>query len=85
MLLTAGTTHNVVEDLTSRRNALAGIELFDADDGRNGNTVRNNTLNDNELGDHARSAAPRTASSSDNTIQRQPRRGDLSSSSPAAT
>ena len=29
---------------------MSGIELFDADDGRNGNTIRNNTINDNELG-----------------------------------
>ena len=29
---------------------MSGVELFDADDGRNGNTVRNNVINDNELG-----------------------------------
>lgn len=48
--LTPGTTRNVIENLTISRNAVAGIELFDADDGRNGNTIRNNYLFDNELG-----------------------------------
>jgi parallel beta-helix repeat protein len=50
VMLTAGTTRTVVEGLTVLRNAMSGIELFDADDGRNGNTVRNNTINENELG-----------------------------------
>jgi CSLREA domain-containing protein len=50
VLLTSGTTRNVVENLTVRRNAMSGIELFDADDGRNGNVVRHNTVVDNELG-----------------------------------
>ena len=27
---------------------MAGVELYDADDGRNGNTVRNSRLIDNE-------------------------------------
>ena len=38
----AGARFNVVEDLTLERNALAGVELCDADDGRNGNTIRDN-------------------------------------------
>ncbi len=42
--LLAGARFNVVEGLTLEGNVLAGIELFDADDGRNGSTVRNNTL-----------------------------------------
>jgi CSLREA domain-containing protein len=50
VLLTAGTTRTVVENLTILRNAVAGVELFDADDGRTGNTIRGNTINDNELG-----------------------------------
>ena len=29
---------------------MSGVELFDADDGRNGNTVQNNMINENELG-----------------------------------
>ena len=50
MLLTGGTTRTVVENLTILRNAVAGVELFDADDGRNGNTIHNNMIIDNELG-----------------------------------
>jgi CSLREA domain-containing protein len=45
--LTAGTTFNVVEDMVLDTNLLAGIALFDADDGRNGNTIRDNTLINN--------------------------------------
>ena len=33
-----------------RQNATAGLELFDADDGRNGNTITGSTIADNELG-----------------------------------
>ena len=50
VLLSAGTTFTVVEDLTILRNAVAGVELFDADDGRNGNTIRDSRIADNELG-----------------------------------
>jgi CSLREA domain-containing protein len=50
VLLTGGTTRHVVENLTVLRHAMSGIELFDADDGRTGNTIRNNILRDNELG-----------------------------------
>ena len=50
VLLSAGTTHTVIDDLTILRNAVAGVELFDADDGRNGNTIRHSTIADNELG-----------------------------------
>ena len=50
VLMTSGTIHSTVENLTVSRNAMSGVELFDADDGRNGNTVRNNTIHSNELG-----------------------------------
>ena len=50
VLLTAGTIHSTVENLSVVRNAMSGIELFDADDGRNGNTVQNNDIHSNELG-----------------------------------
>ncbi len=50
VLLTPGTTRVVVEGLTITRNAVSGIEFFDADNGRTGNTARNNTILDNELG-----------------------------------
>ena len=49
-VLLAGTTFNVVENLIVQQNAMAGVELNDADDGRHGNTVRNNYIRDNELG-----------------------------------
>ena len=49
-VLLAGTTFNVVENLIVQQNAMAGIELNDADDGRHGNTIRNNYIRDNELG-----------------------------------
>ncbi|HEV2951533.1 MAG TPA: right-handed parallel beta-helix repeat-containing protein, partial [Actinomycetota bacterium] len=49
-VLLAGTTFNVVENLHMHTNAMAGVELQDADDGRNGNTIRNNFIHDNELG-----------------------------------
>ncbi len=42
--LMAGVTHNLVTDMTLRSNTSAGVELFDADNGRVGNTVRGNTL-----------------------------------------
>ena len=45
--LGAGVTHNVVEDMTVTGNVLAGIYLFDADNGRTGNTVRNNHVDHN--------------------------------------
>ena len=45
---TGGTTLNVVARPDgSRVTSLAGIELFDADDGRNGNTIRNNVFTSN--------------------------------------
>ena len=50
VLMTSGTIHSTVENITVARNAMSGVELFDADDGRNGNTVRNNTIHSNELG-----------------------------------
>ena len=50
VLLTAGTTRTVVDNLTVLRNAVSGVELFDADNGRIGNTIQNSTINDNELG-----------------------------------
>jgi parallel beta-helix repeat protein len=45
--LMGGATYNVVEGLTLKENVLAGIELLDADDGRNGNTIRNNVFDGN--------------------------------------
>lgn len=47
VLLGPGTTRNIVEDLTLSGNTLSGIQLFDADDGRNGNTIRNNHFDHN--------------------------------------
>jgi parallel beta-helix repeat protein len=47
VVLGPGTTHNIVEDLHLTGNALAGVYLFDADDGRNGNTVRDNHFDHN--------------------------------------
>jgi CSLREA domain-containing protein len=40
--LMAGATFNVVENLTIRANAVAGVELLDADNGNVGNTIRDN-------------------------------------------
>jgi CSLREA domain-containing protein len=50
VLMSSGTTRSVVDNVDTYRNAMAGIELFDADDGRNGNTVQNSRIADNELG-----------------------------------
>jgi parallel beta-helix repeat protein len=50
VLLSSGATHNVVDGLEIQRHAVAGVELFDADDGRDGNTIQNSTIEDNELG-----------------------------------
>ncbi|MGQ0576199.1 MAG: right-handed parallel beta-helix repeat-containing protein [Pseudonocardia sp.] len=50
--LLAGTARNVVSNLTIQTNATAGVELLDADDGRNGNTIENSRIRDNELGVH---------------------------------
>src|SRR5918992_1401663 len=47
VLLTGGTTRTVVEDMTLDGNLLGGIELNDADDGRNGNTIQDNLLTSN--------------------------------------
>ena len=43
--LLAGARYNVVENMTLIGNVNAGVELLDADDGRNGNIIRNNTFN----------------------------------------
>lgn len=48
--LTAGTTYNVVEGLTLRGNVISGVQIADADNGRNGNTVRNNDIRLNGTG-----------------------------------
>jgi CSLREA domain-containing protein len=48
--LMAGARWGRVEGLTLHRNALGGVELFDADDGRNGNVIRDNTFTLNEVG-----------------------------------
>ena len=50
VLFTAGTTRSVVDNLTILRNATSGVEFFDADNGRIGNTVRNSDIDENELG-----------------------------------
>ena len=47
VLLGPGSTHSVVEGMTLYRNALAGVQLFDADNGRNGNLVRGNRFDSN--------------------------------------
>src|ERR671915_414415 len=48
--LMAGARWGRIEGLTLHKNALAGVELFDADDGRNGNVVTDNTFTMNEAG-----------------------------------
>ncbi|MCL4858862.1 MAG: right-handed parallel beta-helix repeat-containing protein, partial [Caldilineaceae bacterium] len=48
--LMAGATYNIVENMTLIGNVNAGIELLDADDGRNGNIVRNNIFQHNGFG-----------------------------------
>ena len=47
VLLGPGTTYNVVEDMTLTGNMLSGVTLFDADDGRNGNIIRDNHFDHN--------------------------------------
>ena len=47
VMLTPGAIHNVVEDMHLHRNAIAGVQLFDADDGRSGDTIRNNAIAEN--------------------------------------
>jgi parallel beta-helix repeat protein len=47
VLLTGGTTRHVLEDLTLDGNLLAGVELNDADGGRNGNTIQDNLFINN--------------------------------------
>ena len=47
VLLGSGTTYNIVEDMTLSNNILAGVYLFDADNGRTGNTIRNNFIDHN--------------------------------------
>jgi CSLREA domain-containing protein len=42
--LMGGAVFNVIESVTFHNNINAGVEMFDADDGRNGNTVRNSTF-----------------------------------------
>ncbi len=48
--LMAGARWGRVENLTLHKNALAGVEMFDADDGRNGNVITDNTFTLNETG-----------------------------------
>jgi len=48
--LMAGATYNIVENMTLIGNINAGVELFDADDGRNGNIIRNNVFDSNGFG-----------------------------------
>ena len=76
VLLTPGTTRVVVEDLDILAQRRVGVELFDADNGRTGNTIRNNTINDNELGITPRCRRPEQHHRGQHH-PRQPRRGDL--------
>jgi CSLREA domain-containing protein len=48
--LMAGSRFGLLENLVIQRNATAGIEMVNADNGRNGNTIRGNQLIDNEAG-----------------------------------
>ncbi|HMQ30439.1 MAG TPA: right-handed parallel beta-helix repeat-containing protein [Chloroflexaceae bacterium] len=48
--LLPGTTYNVVEDMTLFGNVNAGVNLLDADNGRVGNTVRDNYFEENGYG-----------------------------------
>ena len=48
--LFAGATYNVIENMMLLSNINAGVELFDADNGRNGNIIRNNTFSANGAG-----------------------------------
>jgi CSLREA domain-containing protein len=50
VLVSSASAFNVLENLTLTRNINAGVEFFDGDDGRNGNTLRNSHLIDNEIG-----------------------------------
>jgi parallel beta-helix repeat protein len=45
-----GAIYNVIENMTLVGNINAGVELFDADNGRNGNIIRNNTFSANGAG-----------------------------------
>ncbi|HEX7255365.1 MAG TPA: right-handed parallel beta-helix repeat-containing protein [Gaiellaceae bacterium] len=47
VLMGPGSAHGVVEDMTLYRNILAGVHLFDADNGRTGVVVRGNRLDSN--------------------------------------
>lgn len=48
--LLAGARYNVVENMTLINNINAGLELFDADDGRNGNLIHHNVFQLNGTG-----------------------------------
>ena len=48
--LNDGTAMNIVSNMTLQLNQEAAIHLVDADNGTNGNTIRNNTILDNALG-----------------------------------
>ena len=48
--LMGGAKFNVVEGMTLENNIIAGVELYDADDGRNGNTIRFNHFQGNGEG-----------------------------------
>ncbi|MDZ5622522.1 right-handed parallel beta-helix repeat-containing protein [Nocardioides sp. HM23] len=47
VLLGPGSTHSEVHDMTLVRNALTGVQLFDADNGRIGNWVHDNVFDSN--------------------------------------
>jgi parallel beta-helix repeat protein len=47
VLLGPGSAHSVVENMTLYKNALAGVHLFDADNGRTGAVVRGNRVDSN--------------------------------------
>jgi parallel beta-helix repeat protein len=60
--LGSGTIYNIVEGMTFTNNFLAGVHLFDADNGRVGNTIRNNHF------DHNRETGITLISDSENSV-----------------
>ncbi len=83
--LMAGATYNVVENMTLIGNVNAGVELFDADDGRNGNIVRNNTFAGNGEWRWAGHRGSENSVVENNQLPGQRQPGDLSVRFDAAT
>ena len=82
--LLAGARYNVVEGMTLIGNVNAGVELLDADDGRNGNIIRNNTFNLNGDG-VALFSGSEGSTIVEQHVHRQPRPRRLLCSTPATT